>query len=145
MPHEDKDEGHHSRASTMAPPCRTVRSISAVNLVGKSAPARPGVKARSKTPSKKGRLWGSTRLTRRGKSRRSTPVTSATQESRRAATDWPAPTETQRMREELERRRRARKGENTAAEREAAWRDYRCGPLALGAGQGGGGGGRRER
>nr|CAD1835563.1 unnamed protein product [Ananas comosus var. bracteatus] len=104
----------------MAPPCRTVRSISAVNLVGKSAPARPGVKARSKTPSKKGRLWGSARLTSRGKSRRSTPVMSVTPESRRAATDWPALAETQRMREELERRRRAWKGETQR--RRGKWR-----------------------
>nr|CAD1837748.1 unnamed protein product [Ananas comosus var. bracteatus] len=75
----------------------------------------------------------------RGKSRRSTPVMSATPESQRAVTDWPALAEMQRTREELERRRRTWRGENTVAEREAAWRDCRCGPLAPDAGQGGGG------
>lgn len=92
---------HSATTTTHAPPGLTVLSISDTNLDGNSDSARWAVKARSKTPSKNGRLWGSARFTRGGESTSSTAVTSASPIWDRAMASWPAPAETQRTLEWL--------------------------------------------
>uniref|UniRef100_A0A0A9GQF2 Uncharacterized protein n=1 Tax=Arundo donax TaxID=35708 RepID=A0A0A9GQF2_ARUDO len=117
-----------STASAIAPPRRIMRSISAANRDGKSAPVSArgsSERTMSKAPSKNGRLWGSARRTRGGKSTRSTPVTSPTPALLSASTACPAPAATQRTREESPRRCRRRSGTNAAAERAALRRRQR--------------------
>uniref|UniRef100_A0A8R7TXS9 Uncharacterized protein n=1 Tax=Triticum urartu TaxID=4572 RepID=A0A8R7TXS9_TRIUA len=117
-----------STAMAIAPPRRTVRSISDANLDGKSAPVSAAgslESERSKASSKNGRLCGSARRTRGGKSTRSTPVTSPTPATRSASTACPAPAARQRTREEPRRRRSRRSGSMTDAERAALCRRQR--------------------
>ncbi|GER31592.1 leucine-rich repeat and fibronectin type-III domain-containing protein 3 [Striga asiatica] len=94
---------HSSTVTTHTPPPLTVLSICPTNRPGKRARSRYSPSPRSKIPSKKGRLWGSARLTSGGESTSSTPVTSSTPISCRACTAWPGPAETTRARESFER------------------------------------------
>ncbi|BAT90236.1 hypothetical protein VIGAN_06144100 [Vigna angularis var. angularis] len=100
---------HSATRTKHAPPDLTTRSISEAKRAGKSASSNRAVKARSKEPSKNGRLCGSARPTSGGDSRISTPVTSSTPRRWSASTSWPAPAEMQRTWEWLWRSGRSRK------------------------------------